>query len=132
VELIFKRLKSILDLDQLRAKGPALAQTYLLGKVLAALIIEAMADQATQRCPTLFTNTQCPVSAWRWTTIGRDFLFQAVRGRVSWHHFLDKLPDLSRYLCISSRHIRQNQAAVARVFLGRLLGPQALAPPALS
>jgi hypothetical protein len=68
VELIFKRLKSILDLDQLRAKGPALAQTYLLGKVLAALIIEAMTDQATQRCPTLFTNTQCPVSAWRWTT----------------------------------------------------------------
>jgi len=34
VELIFKRLKSILDLDQLRTKGSALAQTYLLGKLI--------------------------------------------------------------------------------------------------
>lgn len=132
VELIFKRLKSILDLDQLRAKGPALAQTYLLGKVLAALIIEAMTDQAVQRCPTLFTDTQRPVSTWRWTRIGRDFLFTAVRGHISWHHFLDRLPDLGRYLCISSRRNQQNQAAAARVFLSRLLGPQALAPPALS
>lgn len=129
VELIFKRLKSILDLDQLRAKGPALAQTYLLGKVLAALIIESMTDQAAQRCPPLFSNTQRPVSAWRWTAIGRDFLFQAVRGQVSWHHFLDKLPNLARYLCISSRRNRQNQAAAARILLGRLLGPQALALP---
>jgi hypothetical protein len=132
VELVFKRLKSILDLDQLRAKGPALAQTYLLGKVLAALIIEAMSDEATQRYPTLFSNTQRPVSAWRWTTIGRDFLYQAVRGYVSWRHFLDKLPELARYLCISSRYNRKNQAAAARVLLSRLLGPRALAPPALS
>ncbi len=132
VELIFKRLKSILDLDQLRAKGPALAQTYLLGKVLAALIIEAMADQATQRCPTLFTDTQRPVSAWRWTRIGRDFLFQAVRGQISWHHFLDKLPNLARYLCISSRRNRRNQTAAARLLLGRLLGSQASAPATLS
>jgi hypothetical protein len=132
VELIFKRLKSILDLDQLRAKGPALAQTYLLGKVLAALVIDAMSDEATQRYPILFSNTQRPVSAWRWITIGRDFLFQAVRGYVSWRHYLDKLPELTRYLCVSSRHNRQNQAAAARVLLGRLLGPRALAPPALS
>jgi hypothetical protein len=132
VELLFKRLKSILDLNQLRAKGPALAQTYLLGKVLAALIIEAMTDQATSRHPALFTDTGYPISAWRWTRIGQDFLFQAVRGHVSWRHFLDRLPDLTRYLCIGPRRDRQNQAAAARVFLSRLLGPQALAPPALS
>jgi len=132
VELIFKRLKSILELDQLRAKGPALAQTYLLGKILAALIIEARTDQAAQRCPSLFGDTQRPISLWRWTRIGRDFLFNAVRGHISWHHFLNRLADLSRYLRISSRCDRQNQAAAARVFLRRLLGPQALAPPALS
>ena len=132
VELIFKRLKSILDLDQLRAKGPALAQTYLLGKILAALIIETRTDQAVQRCPILFGNTQRPISAWRWTRIGRDFLFNDVRGHISWRHFLDRLADLHRYLRISSRRNRQHQAAAARVFLGRLLGPQALTPPALS
>jgi hypothetical protein len=132
VELVFKRLKSILDLDQLRAKGPTLAQVYLLGKALAALIIDVMADQATRRCPMLFADTHRPVSTWRWVTISRDFLFQAVRGHVSWHHFLDKLPALSRYLCISSRRNRLNQAAAARVLLGRLLGQQALATYDLS
>jgi len=132
VELIFKRLKSILDLDQLRAKGPALAQTYLLGKVLAALIMDVMSDEAIRRYPTLFRDTERPVSAWRWVAIGREFLYQAVRGYVSWRHFLDKLPELTRYLCISSRRNRKNQAAAARVLLGRILGPQALVPPALS
>ena len=132
VELVFKRLKSILDLDQLRAKGPLLAQTYLLGKVLAALILDTMSDEALQRYPALFSNTHRPLSAWRWTAVGRDFLYQAVRGHVSWHRFLDKLPSLIRYLCVSSRHKRRNQAAAARILLGRLLGPQALAPPALS
>ena len=126
VELVFKRLKSILDLDQLRAKGPVLAQAYLLGKALAALIIDVMADQATGRCPMLFADTLRPVSTWRWVTIGRDFLLQAVRGYVPWHHFLDELPDLSRYLCITPRRNRPNQAAAARVLLGRLLKPQAL------
>ena len=132
VELIFKRLKSILDLDQLRAKGAALAQTYLLGKLLAALMIEAMADQATHRCPELFAHTHRPVSAWRWMLVGRDFLFIAVRGRISWHHFLDRLSDLKRYLCISSRRNRQHQASAARALLGRILGPQAIGPPLLS
>jgi len=118
VELVFKRLKSLLDLDQLRAKGPALAQTYLLGKILAALIMEAMSDEATRRCPTLFSHTQRPVSAWRWTTIGRDFLYQAVRGHVSWRHFLDKLPELTRYLCISVAIAHsQNQLVIKSDFL---------------
>jgi hypothetical protein len=132
VELIFKRLKSILDLDHLRAKGPILAQTYLLGKILAALIIEAMADQVAQRHPALFTDTQRPVSAWRWTSIGRDFLYHAVRGHVSWRTFLDKVATLSRYLCVSPRRKRQNQAMAARTMLDRLLGPQVVAPPTLS
>ncbi len=132
VELIFKRLKSILHLDQLRAKGPELAQTYLLGKVLAALIIDVMTDQATQRHPALFAETPRPISAWRWMIVGRDFLFTAVRGHISWQGFLDKLPALQRYLCITSRRTRQNQAASARVLLGQLLGPRAIGPPVLS
>jgi len=126
VELVFKRLKSILDLDQVRAKGPALAQVYLLGKALAALIIEVMADQATEHCPMLFADAHRPVSTWRWTTIGRDFLLQAVRGYISWHHFLDQLPHLSRYLCISSRRNRPHQSTVATTLLDRLWRQQTL------
>ena len=37
----FKRLKSLLHLDHLRAFDPKLAQTYLLAKVLGALLVDA-------------------------------------------------------------------------------------------
>lgn len=40
IELAIKRLKSILHLDDLRAKSAALVQTYLLAKLLAALVID--------------------------------------------------------------------------------------------
>ncbi|MBU0611303.1 MAG: transposase [Armatimonadetes bacterium] len=43
VELYFKRLKSLGDLDQLRAFEPALVRTYILGKLLAM----ALADRIT-------------------------------------------------------------------------------------
>lgn len=44
IELVIKRLKSVLNLDALRAKrGSRLAQVYLLGKSLYALIIEMRA-----------------------------------------------------------------------------------------
>jgi len=40
VELAFKRLKSLIDLDQLRAKEPAMVKTYLLAKLLGVLVLE--------------------------------------------------------------------------------------------
>jgi hypothetical protein len=39
IELVFKRLKSLLHFDHLRASDPQLAQVYLLTKVLIALLI---------------------------------------------------------------------------------------------
>lgn len=40
VELVFKRLKSILDVDELPAKQPALARSFILANVLGALLLE--------------------------------------------------------------------------------------------
>lgn len=51
VELEFKRLKSLLHLNQLRAKDPALAQTYLLAKILAALLAEELIARAAAFSP---------------------------------------------------------------------------------
>lgn len=42
IELVFKRLKSLLRLDQLPAKDPGLAKTYLFAKLLAALLLEEL------------------------------------------------------------------------------------------
>jgi len=42
IEIYFKRLKSILHIDHLRAQKPALARAYLYAKLLAALIIDQL------------------------------------------------------------------------------------------
>jgi hypothetical protein len=44
VELAFKRLKSLLHLDALRAKDPDLAQTYLYAKLLAAILVDDLTE----------------------------------------------------------------------------------------
>lgn len=44
IELLFKRLKSLLNLDALRAKNQALARSYLLGKLIGAVLIQLIAD----------------------------------------------------------------------------------------
>jgi hypothetical protein len=42
IEIVFKRLKSLLQLDELPAKDPELARTFLLSKLLAALLLEEL------------------------------------------------------------------------------------------
>jgi hypothetical protein len=46
IELVFKRLKSVLTLDALRAKDPRLARSYLMAKILGALVVEEMSGAA--------------------------------------------------------------------------------------
>ena len=43
IEIVFKRLKSLLHLDHLRAKNPELARAYLYAKILGALLVEELA-----------------------------------------------------------------------------------------
>jgi hypothetical protein len=43
VELTFKRWKSLLDLDNLRADDPDLARAYIYSKLIAAVLADAMA-----------------------------------------------------------------------------------------
>lgn len=45
IELAFKRLKSLLNLDALRARDAQLARTYLLGKLICAVLMEAIAEE---------------------------------------------------------------------------------------
>lgn len=42
IECAFKRLKSLLHIDELRAFDPDLAQTYLLAKLLGAILVDAI------------------------------------------------------------------------------------------
>ncbi len=67
VELYFKRLKSILFFDHLRARKSALAQTYLLGKLLAACLLDQLSHRWIQRFPPGFSTVERPLSYWTLT-----------------------------------------------------------------
>lgn len=60
VELAFKRLKSLIDLDQLRAKELALVKTYLLSKLLGVLVLEDLQQRYLAFFPWGFPFQQRP------------------------------------------------------------------------
>lgn len=68
VELAFKRLKSLIDLDQLRAKEPAMVRTYLLAKLLGVLVLEDLQQRYVAffpwgfpfRRPSATVDVACP------------------------------------------------------------------------
>lgn len=123
VELLFKRLKGILDLDRLRAKNPVLAQVYLLGKLVGALLLEEWtADLAATDVAEWFEDTVRPVSPWRWMSLWADVLRQAIRGPLTLSRILAALPYLARYLCDTPRK-RWQQAACARQWLNAFALP---------
>lgn len=65
IEIAFKRLKSLLNLDRLRAKNPALARTYLYGKLLAAILLDDLCDRLPAFSPwgfSLFPQARQPLA----------------------------------------------------------------------
>lgn len=119
VELYFKRLKSLLHLDHLRAQDPQLAQAYLLGKLLAALLLDRLTHKVRRLCPEWFQSLTRPVSVWRLTALLYDVLRNQVRGEITLLKLFQALPHLGRFLRDSPRR-RPQQLAYARSFLHRL------------
>jgi Transposase DDE domain len=119
VELLFKRFKQLLNLDGLRAQDPRLAQTYLLGKLLGAILLDELILASTACVPDWFSSLERPVSPWRLTAYWYEQLRSLVRGPISLTQSLDSLPRLQRFLCDSPRK-RPQQLAHARVLLANL------------
>lgn len=120
IELYFKRLKSLLALDHLRAQNNDLAQTYLLTKLLAAILVDRLRSEIAQQVPDLFDDVERPISIWRLDAYLIQNLLAWVIGELpSWQQVLDKIARLGRYLCGSPRKRRQ-QLAVARAQLAAL------------
>lgn len=119
VEMLIKRLKSLLVLDGLRAKDPDLAQTYLLGKMLGALLLEQMTGQVTSCAPTEWDDPTRPVSPWRIMALCQEALRSLVRGTITLAKIVKALPRLRRFLADEPRK-RRSQWATARALLNAL------------
>jgi hypothetical protein len=125
IELHFKRLKSLLHFDQLRAHDPRLVQTYLLGKLLAALLLDELVQQTEAQTPHWFASTRRPVSLWRLSALWWAAIRNWIVGPLSIARILAAMPQLQRYLCDPPRARSQQLAWARHVFL-RLDPDQAL------
>src|ERR687894_631980 len=82
VELAFKRLKTVLGLGRLPAKGEALARSWLLAHLIVALLIEDTSRQLLDSLPPPAAPRRC-TSLWRVTQALRDALLVVIRGVLS-------------------------------------------------
>lgn len=115
IEMLIKRLKSLLHLDGLRAHDPRLAQTYLLGKLLGALLLDELTGATAMRVPEWFCSPERPVSPWRLTACLLEAWRHLVCGPFSPDRMMATLPQLQRFLCDAPRKRRQ-QLAWARLW----------------
>jgi hypothetical protein len=116
IELAIKRLKSLLHIDQLRVQDPQLVQTYVLGKLLLALMLDELVHQVAYQQPEWFLSLERPISVWRLTQFLGHALSQWILGPVDWTRLALLLPAARRYFCDSPR-ARPQQLAYARAFL---------------
>jgi hypothetical protein len=116
IELLFKRLKSIWQLDQLRARNPDAAQAFILGVILAALLAGEVSTSAAVPLDAWLDDPDHPLSRWRWDTLWHDAVLHAIRGPLDLLTLQHHLASLRRHLTSSPRR-RPHQATNARHLL---------------
>jgi hypothetical protein len=116
VELVFKKMKQLLRLNQIRSKH----RTSVEATVRALLIAWALHESTTTWLRTLLRATASPesvvVSSWLVSGLGLDTLRQQVQGRWSEAHLQACLPRLHRFLCSRPRR-RGCQESIVRTWL---------------
>jgi hypothetical protein len=112
IEIAIKRLKSICQLDHLRAKEPQLVQSYLLAKLLAALLLEHLFQHIEHQQPFWFVSVIRPLSRWRLSILLWDQLLLLIKGLIHLATIFRALPLLGRYLRNSPRQRTQQDVRV--------------------
>ncbi len=120
IELVFKRLKSLLSFDHLRTKDPQLAQVYLLTKILIALLIGEAQWRLALRSQPDFQDPEHPISQWRFTQLVLEAFSQSVCGSITWGAIAKHWHQLGRYLCDDPR--RRKRQLVSLGFMGMVCG----------
>ena len=123
VELVSKRMKSMLDLNQIRSKQVASAEATVRALLVAWALQETEAGAVRQvlaqlaMLPTgLPAAAVATVSSWRLTAVCLDLLRQQVHGQWTAARLRACLPRLQRFLGSSPRR-RKHQETSVRAWL---------------
>ena len=118
VELLFKRWKSLLQLDDVRVRQREAVEAVLRLKLLACLLQAEVAAEvrallaAVQRPPAWPQVHAAPASSWRLTALSVMTLRQQVQGRWTRAHLVACLPRLRRFMGESCRQRLQQETAL--------------------
>ncbi len=122
IELVYKRMKQMLKLNQIRSKARVQAEASVRALVIAWALQEAEATQIRSLLPTgdeaATLPAEAPVSSWLLTALCLDLLRHQVHGQWSARRLHACLPRLRRFLCCSPRR-RAHQEADIRQWLAR-------------
>jgi hypothetical protein len=116
IEIVFKRLKSLLHFDHLRAKDPHLAQSYIFSKILIALILDQKINHWSAFFPDWFTSLEHPINLSRLTSFVHESLKQSIFGPVFSGNLSLFFIALKRYFCDPKRS-RPKQLILTRFFI---------------
>lgn len=126
VELLFKRLKQLLRVADLRCQE----ELALEATVRALLIAWALQEQITAELglllPTLSREPGQPASSWLLAGLSVATLREQVRGSWTLQHLRECLPRLVRFLVSSPRHRHQQEAEIRQWLLARSADTPAL------
>jgi hypothetical protein len=118
VELVFKKMKQLLRLNQIRTKHP----TSVEATVRTLLVAWVLHEDTTTLLRTLLSATttteRSVVSSWLLSGLGLDTLRQQVQGTWSAARVQVCLPRLRRFLCSRPRR-RGHQESAVRAWLGK-------------
>lgn len=127
VEIVFKRLKPLLDVHTLRSttleSGTPRMILYLIGWALSSDLVQhvrpllqAAAEPAPATLPETFPVADAVVSSWRLTQLSLDLLRQQVWGHWTEARLIACLPELVRHLVTHPRRDgREQQETVVRM-----------------
>jgi len=119
VELVYKRMKSILRLGALRGRTRASIEASIRALLVAWALQEADAAWVRQQLARIARDPTCLPSSWTLSTLSVDTLRQQVRGAWGQARLHTSLPRLQRFLTSRTRQDREHQETAVRSWLDR-------------
>lgn len=119
VELLFKRMKSILRIGTLRAKTARSLEVSLLALLIAWALHETEARWVRQMWTRWAADPDALLSSWTLTTLEVDVLRQQLRGAWGLQRLRSCLPQLQRFLSQRRRRDRPQRETDLRSWLER-------------
>jgi hypothetical protein len=116
VELVFKRMKQLLRLNQLRSQHPTSVEATVRALLIAWVLQEGLAAEIRAVLATLPQARALEVSSWLLTGLGLETVRHQVLGSWSRTRLRACLPRLQRFLTLSPRR-RPHQETDVRAWL---------------